>query len=509
MRILYIDCDSLRPDHLGCYGYERNTSPNIDRLAEEGRHFRNCYTSDAPCLPSRTAHYLGQFGVHTGVINHGGMNADLRPQGADRHFGNEGIRKTFATALRQVGHRTAMVSSFPTRHAAWHVLDGFQEWVDPSVDFEGRAGTERADTVVPVAERWLRAHGREDDWLLVINFWDPHIPYDTPLEYGNPVADDPAPDWPTEEVIREHRKGYGPRSARDIHGWGSPYAEGGGWGDNAGLSRTPSEIGSRGDFEEWIDGYDVGIHFMDEHIGQLFDLMRDLGIFEDTLVIVSADHGENQGELNVYGDHQTADDKTCRVPLVVRGPGVEPGVDEKLHYQLDLGPTLVDLAGGDPAPAWDGRSFADALTGGKGTGRAHLVLGQGAWSCQRAVRWDDWLLVRTYHGGLKQLDPVMLFDLMDDPHEQHDIAADAPEVVAEGTRRLETWFARTMDRAARGNGWTEADSPSATDDPLWNVVREGGPYHAMRTGSVEPYLERLRETGRADHAETLIRKHDL
>jgi hypothetical protein len=66
-----------------------------------------------------------------------------------------------------------------------------------------------------------------------------------------------------------------------------------------------------------------------------------------------------------------------------------------------------------------------------------------------------------------------------------------------------------MDRAARGNGWSEADSPCATEDPLWNVVREGGPYHAMRTGSVEPYLERLRETGRADHAETLIRKHDL
>jgi choline-sulfatase len=76
MRILYIDCDSLRPDHLGCYGYDRDTSPNIDRIADDGRRFTNYYASDVPCLPSRTALFTGQLGIHTGVVNHGGIAAD-------------------------------------------------------------------------------------------------------------------------------------------------------------------------------------------------------------------------------------------------------------------------------------------------------------------------------------------------------------------------------------------------------------------------------------------------
>src|SRR6266581_2484069 len=88
MRILYIDIDSLRPDHLGCYGYtpSRDTSPNIDSLAQQGVRFDNCYVSDAPCLPSRTALWSGRFGIHNGVINHGGIAADPFIEGAGRMF---------------------------------------------------------------------------------------------------------------------------------------------------------------------------------------------------------------------------------------------------------------------------------------------------------------------------------------------------------------------------------------------------------------------------------------
>ena len=86
MRILYLDLDTLRPDHLGCYGYHRNTSPNIDSIAAEGIQFSNYYASDAPCLPSRTALMSGTFGIHNGVINHGGTAADIRYEGTSRGF---------------------------------------------------------------------------------------------------------------------------------------------------------------------------------------------------------------------------------------------------------------------------------------------------------------------------------------------------------------------------------------------------------------------------------------
>ena len=86
MRILYIDIDTLRPDHLGCYGYHRDTSPNIDKLAEQGVRFENCYVSDSPCLPSRAALYSGKCGIRNGALNHGGARAEMHVDPKTRLF---------------------------------------------------------------------------------------------------------------------------------------------------------------------------------------------------------------------------------------------------------------------------------------------------------------------------------------------------------------------------------------------------------------------------------------
>ena len=92
-RIIYFDIDTLRPDHLGCYGYNRNTSPNIDKIASKGTIFTECYVSDAPCLPSRASLFTGKFGIHTGVVGHGGTTADLTITGKER------LNVSFAQAL--------------------------------------------------------------------------------------------------------------------------------------------------------------------------------------------------------------------------------------------------------------------------------------------------------------------------------------------------------------------------------------------------------------------------
>ena len=110
MRILFLDLDTLRPDHLGCYGYHRNTSPNLDSIAEDGIRFDNYYCSDAPCLPSRSALVTGQFGIHNGSVNHGGTTAELRYEGRDRDFKDQlcfgGLWGTF----RKQGLRTVSIS---------------------------------------------------------------------------------------------------------------------------------------------------------------------------------------------------------------------------------------------------------------------------------------------------------------------------------------------------------------------------------------------------------------
>jgi len=128
--ILHIDIDSLRADHLCCYGYHRNTSPNIDSVASEGVRFTDCWISDAPCLPSRTALWSGQVGWRNGVVNHAGSRASLRSEGSSRSYHDRVGLRGFTPILREQGYRTATVSSFGDRHAAWHWYAGFGEIMD-------------------------------------------------------------------------------------------------------------------------------------------------------------------------------------------------------------------------------------------------------------------------------------------------------------------------------------------------------------------------------------------
>jgi len=476
MRIVFLDVDTLRPDHLGCYGYHRNTSPNIDRIAAEGLRFTNYYATDVPCLPSRSALTTGQFGIHNGCFNHGGLHADLPPEGPDRSFRRRLENDGFFGTFRRAGYYTVSISPFGERHSAWHWYAGLNEMHNPV----GKGGGERADELEPTVMDWLDRNGRRDHWMLHINLWDPHTHYRTPESYGNPFADDPPPAWMTQETLDANRAAYGPHSALDHPSLG----RGG---------RVPEQIRTLDDYKMWIDGYDVGIRFADDMIGRVLAKLEELGILDDTAIIFSTDHGENQGELCVYGDHQTADQITCRLPMLIRWPGVtRPGsVDDGLHYQIDLLPTLADIFGIERPTQWrwDGESYVDAIRRPGSGGRDYLVVSQMAWACQRSVRWKNWMLIRTYHTGLKPYPPVMLFDVDSDPHELDDLTDRRPEVVHEGLALLERWHTEQMAVSA---------SPV---DPLQNVLREGGPFHTRNM--LGRYCQRLRETGRGHHAETL------
>ncbi len=110
MKFLLLDLDSMRPDHLGCYGYHRNTSPNIDRIAKEGVRFTNYYTSDAPCAPSRSALMSGQFGIHNGLVGHGGTAGDVRHDGTERGFSDRLARESLPAFLNQAGIKPVLIS---------------------------------------------------------------------------------------------------------------------------------------------------------------------------------------------------------------------------------------------------------------------------------------------------------------------------------------------------------------------------------------------------------------
>jgi choline-sulfatase len=483
MRLLYIDIDTLRADHLGCYGYHRDTTPNIDRLAARGVRFERCYASDVPCLPSRTALFSGRFGTRNGVVGHGGTAADPFVDGPSRGFFSTLGKTAWPALLKKAGLYTATISSFPARHSAYHFCAGFDEVRNP-----GKLGLEGADEVARLAEDWLGVHGASDHWFLHVHLWDPHTPYRAPEAYGEPFAAAPLPSWLSEDVRAGHFAAVGPHSAQEAVGFSTDYPYGA-------YPRQPRQIADMAAVRQLYDGYDTGVRFADEHIGRILELVARLGIADDTAILISADHGETLGELNVYGDHHTADEHTAHVPCILAWPGLAARVERGLHYQFDVAATLVELLGGAVPPVWDGLSFAQALREGRAAGRDALVLTQGAWTCQRALRWDDRLFIQTLHDGYHGYPARMLFDLALDPHEQRNLAELNPEQVADAERRLAEWQQDVLTRSPTGI------------DPLQTVLREGGPSHTR--GKLPAYLERLRATGRVEWAERLARAHPL
>ncbi len=486
MRILYIDIDTLRADHLGCYGYHRKTSPKIDEVAQNGTIFKEAYASDAPCLPSRASLFTGKFGIHTGIVGHGGTAADLRIMGKERGFIDQRIMSEFwIFKLRQAGYYTVSISPYAERHSAYWFYAGWNEMYNP-----GKQGHEIADDIYFYAEKWLNKHAKEDNWMLHINFWDPHTPYRTPESFGDPFKDDPPPSWLTEDIINEHRKSYGPHSAREIHGFKS----------NKRIKRAfprikITEMKSVDDFKSWIDGYDTGIRYADFYIGKIIQILKNFNVFDETLIIVSADHGENQGELNVYGDHGTADHFTNRVPLIIKWPGKTwKNEYNNLVYTNDMAATITEGIGASVPKSWDGKSFFANIENNEPYGRKFLIISQNAWSCQRSVRFDDWILIRTYHTGLKNFPEYMLFDYKNDYHMLNNMADKNPEVLNRGIKYLEQWHKNMMK------------SSSSRIDPMWTVIQEGGPSHTR--GELNKYLRRLKKTGREEMIQVIKEKKE-
>jgi choline-sulfatase len=484
VRILYLDIDTLRPDHLGCYGYHRATSPNIDAIAARGVRFDGVYASDVPCLPSRTALVTGTLGIRNGVSNHAGAAADLASRGAARDFFNPWVATSLPATLLRAGLHTASISSFPLRHGAMWWSAGFLE----AMNLMRGIGFERADQVLPGALDWLDRRGAEDDWFLHVHLWDPHTPHNAPASFGNPFADDPPPAWHTPEVRARNWELAGPHSAQEP--WGFTPDE---WGPPG--PRSPWDLRTDADVKAIFDGYDVGIRYADHAVGVLCDRLADLGVLDETAIWVSSDHGEAFGELGVYADHQGADEATAHIPAVLAWPGLPASDQPGLHYHLDVAATVVDLLGSARPPDWDGVSLRDALEAGRpAPGRDHLVLTQGAWACQRGVRAGDHLYLHTRHDGFHpHWTEEMLFDVAVDPHEQHDLAEREPEVAATLREILDSWIGTELER-------------SYVDvDPLDTILAEGGPCHVQ--GHLPAYLERLRSTGRGGWADELDRRH--
>lgn len=487
MRIMFIDIDTLRPDHMGCYGYYRDTTPNIDKICGDGIRFDRYCCADAPCLPSRAGLISGMFGIRNGAVGHGGTAADRRISGEARGFGDVLDRDNFVNIFRKAGQKTVSVSTFAERHSSWWFNAGFNETYNV-----GKGGMESGEEVLPVALDWLDRNAAADNWFLHVHLWDPHTPYRAPGSFGDPFAQSPLETWIDEEVFEKHLRHTGPHSINEINMYDDR--------QNPNFPRHPGSAKDLAGLKRLWDGYDTGILYADHLVGRMMDKLKEMRLYDDLCVIVSSDHGENMGELGIYSEHATADWATCRIPLVIKWNGVKGGETRGgLFCNVDLAPTLAELMNVKPGAHWDGESFAEAVTGQKDAGRESVVISQMAHVCQRSARFGDWLYMRTYHDGFHLFDDEMLFNLALDPHEQNDVKDKHPDICARGAKIILDWHDSMMKKSCMSS------MPSGASDPMWTVLREGGPAHTK--GALEGYIKRLRETGRGDGADTLERKY--
>ncbi|KIL40396.1 arylsulfatase [Gordoniibacillus kamchatkensis] len=474
MRIIYFDIDSLRPDHMSCYGYERKTTPNIDRIAAEGVRFESCYTASSPCVPSRASFMSGRFGVNHGALTHWGPGCEFDYPDGDGH--SETV-PFFTRYLRNAGYRTVTFSSFGDRHHAWWYFAGWNEVHTHSL----KEGNENADEVNAAIIPWLRAHGKEDNYFLHIQYWDPHTMYTYPQEYADQWKDSPVKAFPDEETIQKHRQASFPRSATFLH-------------TASKLPGTmPEQIRSRDDVAHLINGYDGGINYMDKAIGEILQTLEELGIHDDVCFVISADHAESLGEHGVYMEHGNATESVHHIPLIIKAPDItKPGqVVEGFVYNVDVIATITDMVGLPVPSGWDGKSFLPALRSEQWEGREYLVMDHALYVCQRAVRDSKWYFVRTYHTGLYDFPQVSLFDMENDPYQTNNVADQYPEVVKEMDHRLIEWMQQHVYKAGH------------KIDPLQKVI-ETGPWKYV---TVEGWVQRLRRDGWHDAANRLEAKY--
>lgn len=450
MRIIYFDIDCLRPDHLGCYGYNRPTSPTIDKIAEQGTCFQNYYCASSPCMPSRTALMSGRFGIRNGVISNHGQGAKFNIR-LRNYVGPVKDNEMFPRLLRANGFDTFCFSNFADRHNAFYYTCNWTEYHTPNL----KGGSEIASEVNEPVLRWLKHSATRDNYYLHINYWDVHRIYKMEASWADRFKDYPVTqEWPDEKAIE---------AQQSITGRFTTHGQ---FPNN--VSRVPlmpGAINNRKDFEHMITGYDAAIAYTDHHISLVLEELDRQGVLDDAIIIFSADHGDAFGEHSIYSDHVCADECIHRVPLIVRWPGVAPagGKCDSLLYNVDLAPTIADLLGIEQPTDWDGKSFAENLKGNKGLDRDYLVWDHGLYTLQRAVRTKNHLMIHTYDDhGYQQFEPVELYDMKTDPYQTRNIRNEQPETVEQCNRHLTEWV---EEQRAKGH---------CISDPLIEIMRERG-----------------------------------
>ena len=402
MKILLIDIDTLRADHLGCYGYGINTSPNIDRLSQDGVVCLNAFAAGIPTTPSHTSIFTGLHSITHRIVAHGSdsiIDPDI---------------PLLPEILRDNGYRTAAVDNL-YNVKPWFAR-GYEYYINPKSKSLHHI---RAEEITYEAINWLKAHYNED-FFLFLHYWDPHSPYLPPDRYKDIFYRGKDPFDPDNKSMEPARKQI-------------PYPFFKRWHYDL--------LGNPTDADYIIAQYDGEIRYVDDSIGELLEYLRSLGIYEDTLIILTSDHGENMTEHNFFFDHQGLYDNTIHIPLIIkiedkfRGRKISP-----LVQNIDIMPTILELLDMEKDIKTDGQSLIPLINSECEYLYREIISTECTWRAGISIRTEGWKFIKTIDQGLYEKPSRELYNLKDDPDEEVSLADKEKDVLDELELRLTRWL---------------------------------------------------------------------
>lgn len=403
--VILIVVDTLRADHLGSYGYERATDEPLGRFLEESTRFADCRAPASWTVPSTASLLTGLLPARHGVVDHG---TALSPDTV-----------TLAEELQRAGWQTAGFSHNHNVSAVTHFDQGFER-------FEAYPG---GATAYPDISRLT---ARATDWLET-EVEGRFLLYMQPMNVHGPYM---VPDGERDALL-------GHEPSDDFRYYGRPM--------KAILKR--GEIERRAEVDDalvrsLVDQYDTAVHYSMDQLGAFLEELDDLGYYDSSYVILTADHGEELFDHGGFSHGYSLYDEVLHVPLFIKAPFQrEARVVEDGVSLVDVFPTLIERLGlREPYPL-DGLSLSDALDG-RGALPERTFLADASWTrrCSgQAIEHDGLKLLRIDGDYSGRHGVLELYDLARDPHERRDLLQDDPA----RAQRMEQLLDETLRAATR------------------------------------------------------------
>lgn len=423
LNVILISLDTVRPDHLSCYGYHRETTPHIDRIAREGVRYTQAFSQAAQTFASHLSIFTSRYPKRSWIFWEASA---LEP-----------TTETLTEALHRFGYATAMfaalghtryVDSEVTGARAFRVFD------------EKHFFKFELKPLPPSVFEWLQAQ-RGQPFFLFLHGYDAHEPHVLPIRYDAKRFDSTYEGMVPSTLVELHALLAASRGIEDVDkiAWKQYLLE------RESVYRDVLEGphgGQPKDLRHVVATYDAQLYYLDQALGQLFTALRNLELMDRTLLVLLSDHGQEFGEHGRYASHWGCYDEVTRMVLIVRDPRQRKRgrTVQQLVQAIDVMPTILELLGLPIPASAQGRSLVPLLRTGRDPDREAIAIsvGQG----MRAIRTPTWKLISP------EGSPTELYRLRTDPTEQRNLITRHPDIAAQLQHRLDAVVSAEVAGAA-------------------------------------------------------------